>query len=352
MRELEMWKEIEKLFSTYPAHIWLLTSGSTQAKIVGLHKKAFLASADAVNQHLKATQNDVWINALPIFHVGGLAIYARAYLSSSRLIPYLEKWCPQSFQKLLAESLGTLTALVPAQVYDLVFNNLYSPKNLRAVIVGGGAIEPSLYEKARKLGWPLLPSYGLTECASQVATAKLESLQQEEFPSLEILSHISLKISPEGNICLSSPALLSAYATLEQGKICLTTPITNDWFTTQDRGILTGNCLSVLGRTGDFIKIGGENVDFGHLEKIFEEIKLQLAIDFDIALGAIPDARLGHAVHLFTTKHNIFSIQEQFDAKVMPYERIRKVQIVDSIPRSPLGKILKSKLSQLAKVRD
>ncbi len=84
----------------YPAHIWLMTSGSQQTKLVALSKKALLTSAQAVNQHLQSTSLDIWINPLPTFHVGGLGIWARAYLSGAIVHPYLEKWSPHLFTEM------------------------------------------------------------------------------------------------------------------------------------------------------------------------------------------------------------------------------------------------------------
>jgi acyl-coenzyme A synthetase/AMP-(fatty) acid ligase len=40
------------------------------------------------------------------------------------------------------------------------------------------------------------------------------------------------------------------------------------------------------------------------------------------------------------------TLQEQFDARVAPFERIRAVHRVDAIPRSPLGKLLRKKLAE------
>src|SRR5207253_1068669 len=92
------------------------------------------------------------------------------------------EWNPARTVKKWKDRKVTLTSLVPTQVFDLVSANLTAPKNLRAAVIGGGALDPSLYLKARELGWALLPSYGLTECASQVATASLDSLGKKEFP--------------------------------------------------------------------------------------------------------------------------------------------------------------------------
>lgn len=355
------WQTIPNLTQEFSAHIWLTTSGSMQAKLVALHKNAILASAQAVNQHLQASAKDVWINPLPIFHVGGLGICARAHLSGAAIYSFSEKWCPHRFQKMVSEKQGTLTSLVPTQVYDLVINRLAAPKSLRALIVGGGALQEPLYKEARELGWPLLSSYGMTECSSQIATSALNSLLEDSFPAMAVLPHVRVKIEENDRICISSPALLSAYASIEQDKICFSYPVTDGWYTSQDRGALVevvekprsfatnsvGPFLKLFGRIGDFIKIGGESVEMGGLEKILEEIKLQQRVSFDVVLAAVPDSRLGHAIHLFSTDTQIEALQRQYDSQVMPYERIRKVHIVPLIPRSPLNKVLKNELIKL-----
>lgn len=343
-QEKLMWEGESSLTNEFSGHIWLSTSGSQQTKLVALHKKAILASAQAVNEHLQTTASDRWINPLPLFHVGGLGIEARAHLKGAAVYAFSEKWSPQNFHQLITNKQGTLTALVPAQVYDLVIHKLTAPKGLRAVIVGGGALQESLYMQARELGWPLLPSYGLTECASQVATATLDSLLGSKFPELEILSHIQIKTDGMGTIRICSPSLLTAYAIHNQKKIKVVNPLVEGWFFTEDRGFLSGKTLKFSGRWGDFIKIGGESVELGRLEKILEEIKLQQKISFDVVLSAVPDSRLGHVIHLFSTDEKIKHLQAEYDQRVMPFERIRQVHIVSVIPRSPLNKVLKNEL--------
>jgi o-succinylbenzoate---CoA ligase len=345
-----LWEEV--LNQDFPGHIWLATSGSTQMKLVALRKQAFLASAQAVNLHLNATHEDSWINPLPLFHVGGLSIYARAHLSKSPVFSYEKKWDPQGFYDFLVQKKGTLTALVPTQVYDLVIRRLKAPAGLRAVIVGGGALEESLYGEARKLGWPLLPSFGMTECCSQVATASLQSLHRMEYPRMQILSHVTLKTDMDGRVSIKSPALLSAYAILENDKIAIKQPLQEGYFLTRDFADVKGDYITIRGRVDDFIKIAGENVEMARLEKILEELKLEQRIDFDAALVAMPDERLGHVVHFFVTSENYHDLRGQFDKRVMPYEKIRKVHVLEAIPRSPLNKVLRGECVRVASSRN
>jgi len=325
---------------SFKSHVWVSTSGTTSvAKWAALSKQAILCSANAVNRHLQVQPSDRWINPLPDFHVGGLGIWARSYLSGSSCIPFKAKWEADTFYEALQATQATLTSLVPAQVHDLVQLQYKSPVHLRAVVVGGGRMSDVLYQAARKLGWPLLPSYGLTECCSQVATAEICGATSR----LHILDHVEVRITSEGLITLKSPALLTAYALIaEEGKgTILTDPKQEGWYITNDRGILSGNYLEVLGRQDDMIKIGGENVDFAHLERILDNIKGS----HEMALVPIPDERLGNTVHLCVTGQSIDeNVVEQFNLRVLPYERIRKVHYVRELPKTLLGKLHRQKL--------
>lgn len=335
---------IKKATDRFKAHFFIASSGTTKQddddlKLVALSKSAILESAKAVNQHLHATSTDIWLNCLPHFHVGGLGILARATLTNSLVIS-LEKWDPKTFHELISAHSITLTSLVPAQVFDLSLHKLQAPKSLRAVVVGGGAINQQLYEKAVALGWPLLISYGLTECCSQVATSRPKS------QNLSALQHVEAKISPTGYLMLKSQSLLSSYIFVSPTQIKIIDPKVDGWFTTEDLATIDNSTLNILGRTSDFIKIGGEGVIFSQLEKRLEEIKLMKQITHDAALIAVEDDRLGFIVHLATTHPDCTSLVEDFNASVMPYERIRKTHLVDNIPRTVLNKLCKPALLQ------
>lgn len=345
-------------FSHLTGHVWMATSGSSgHRKLVALSKKAILASAAAVNQHLEVCSGDSWIQALPSFHVGGLAIWARASLSPISVRDYYSenRWNPQTFREAAQESKATLTALVPTQVYDLIECHLKAPSSLRAIVVGGGALSLSLYQKGRALGWNLLPSYGSTECASQVATASLDSLQSEENPELppmRLLPHWEAFIDSDGRICLKGPALLTGY--LEEEHSQFIDPKKEGWFQTEDVGKMIDQIyLEVYGRKTDFIKIGGESVDKIRLERILDHIKEKIQFRNEAILISVPDERLGVSLHLAVVKEGVISGGEEgkvggeevdsllaaFQAQVLPFERIRKVHLLKRIPRTELGKV-------------
>ncbi len=314
-------QRLESFVTPLPGHLWLATSGTTGSlKLTALSKRAMLASAAAVNRHLQSDSQDVWLCLLPTFHVGGLGIYARAFLSGARVVT---EWTRPS---------PTLASLVPAQVSDLVRARTPAPESLRAVVIGGGALSPSLYDEARALGWPLLPSYGMTECCSQVATATLLPLAPR--PSLVLLDHIQARIEEDGRLALRSEALFTGYAT-EEGFV---DPKTNGWFLTEDLATIEGRTLRVEGRRGDFVKIGGESVDLSRLDRILADLGA------DAAVVAIPDERLGHVIAVAIASADE-SIVEAFNARVFPFERARRVLRVAAIPRTPLGKIMRNRIA-------
>lgn len=337
----------------FKGHIWLTTSGSSGAlKWVGLSKNAFLASAKAVNDHLQSNSKDIWLNILPIFHVGSLSIWARGYLSGAKVAAPEPnwKWSPKSFVDEVIASQATCTSLVPTQVYDLVSQGFTAPQSLRAVIVGGGALHENLYFEAIAKGWKLLPSYGLTECASQVATADIGTWEHSRYPLLTPLNHVTLELNEEGFLNIKSPALLSAYIFVDKmGRGSIVDPKVDGWFTSEDKVSFEHGKIKHVTRGSLFVKIGGENVDLLRLENILEKIKLELSCQHDMALIAVPDERLGHVIHLAATEHdsNIIDIVERFSTQVLPFEKIRSVHKVDQIPRSPLGKVLRQPLTKL-----
>ena len=232
--------------------------------------------------------------------MGGLGILARAHLSGARVHQWDEaKWEARAFQAFLTETGAALTSLVPTQLHDLVQTGLPCPATLRAAVIGGGALSNELGRAARALGWPALPSYGLSECCSQVATAAVDSGAGEwaDSPPLLLLPHVSARADADGRIQIQSPALLTGYGLVDaDGTARFVDPKENGWFLTEDRGSVTGNVLTIAGRLGDFVKIGGESVDVARLNRLWERQGLAESV-----LIAVPDARLGAAIHLAAT---------------------------------------------------
>ncbi len=332
-------------------HIILSTSGSTnvkqnEVKWVALSKEAFLNSAEAVNKHLNCSSSDIILNTLPLFHVGGLSQFARAYTSKAKIINLYHKeykWDVNHFVGILAQEKITLTSLVPTQAFDIVKNNLQAPKYLKNIVIGGGFLSEILYKKLKHLGWNILPSYGMTECCSQIATAQNELQWENGIPGLKILEHNKIKINNE-LISITSSSLLTSYIFQENNNFTIVDPKKNDDFYTTDRGYIKDNFIYILGRNDDIIKIKGELVNLSKLQTYIEELCQECVI-----LGQ-PHERNEHSLQAVFSKKieaNVANeIVELFNKNVLPFEKISSLFFVDHIPRTELGKIKKKEIQQ------
>lgn len=356
--ELSQLQDLAQKFQQ-PGHIWIASSGSSasatnSSKLIALSKKAFLASAKAVNEHLQVSSKDIWIQTLPRFHVGGLSIEARGFLASNQIIKGLkdEKWDPDFYCQAVEGEQATLSALVATQVFDLVHAKKKAPLSLRAVVVGGSSLSQSLYESAMDLGWPLLPSYGMTECCSQIATASLISLRTRK-PQLNLLSHIQAKISSDHYLMVKSASLLTGFAQLQNGIATWIDPKIDGWYQAQDLCELRNGVLTPLGRGSDFVKIKGEGVNLQKLQEILETESQRLVPDdwLSLALLVLPDERAQNQICLAyqgqnLTESDLKVLIEKFNQRVAPFERITASRRVTEIPRTALGKVAQGKLKE------
>lgn len=352
---------LENLFKTYSpghsAHLWLTSSGTTGEaghswRLVSLSKRAFLVSAGAVNDHLTVVSKDRWFHPLPDFHVGGLGIRARAFSSDSEVIPYsgkTEKWSPQNCYRELSESRATLTSLVPTQLFDFCAAGLSAPKNLRAVLIGGAALAPGLYSRARSLGWPILTTYGFTECCSQVATAALESLSTTEdgvLPFLKIMSHVEVRENAAGCLQVKSEALLTGFAIQDKSGVSWQDPKREGWFDTQDIGLVSKGYLSILSRSDQRLKISGEFVDLQRLNQILEDLRAERGIREDAVIAAKSDDRRGHYLRLVFDRHlpTPEALLADLNERLPPLAKVTELSPVDQVPRNALGKLMYKQL--------
>jgi o-succinylbenzoate---CoA ligase len=351
--------EIERQLPRLDAHVWVATSGTSsqvpgRVRWVALSKQAFLASARAVNEHLAGAASDVWAHALPVFHVGGLAIVARAHLSGARVVAAVDqRWDAGAFRDVVAASGATLSALVPSQIHDLVEARLVSPPSLRAIVVGGARLEPSLYRAARERGWPCLPCYGLTETCSQVATASLESLTTDDYPAaVPTLRHAEIRAGDDQRLSISAASLLTCYAELGDVGARAWDPKRDGWFDTEDLGRTENGLVEVLGRLSESVKVLGEMVSLPRVEEVAWRWAAQQGMRglpwFDLAVVARQHGRLGHELVLAIAapalpderRAEIESTLAAFCRDtLLPFERIQRVAWLESIPRTPLGKV-------------
>lgn len=334
-----------------PGLVFFRTSGSSgEPKWIGLSRRALLASAAAVNRHLGVGSSDVWALALPLEHVGGFGVAARAWQAGCRLELFGRKWRAPDFARWLGGVGATHLSLVPTQVHDLVAAGLRAPASLRAVVVGGGALAVATGRAARDLGWPVLASYGMTEAASQIATQGLEVLEAPYVAEpLDLLPCWDARVEDDGRIAIRGEALFAGRL-LRDGDRWKYEERRGEWFATSDLGVADGRSLRLRGRADTRVKILGELVD-----PLAVEAGLAARIAGGIAVLAVADERAGHRLVLVreaaTDPAEVAAAVAAYHAECPGFRRIGGVVEVAAIPRGPLGKPLRGELARIAGLR-
>jgi len=258
----------------------MYTSGSSSAPKMAAHSiDNFLYSALGSNEALALSDTDSWLLSLPLFHVGGIAILFRIFLSAGSVVitelPFLDS---------LYQFPVTHVSMVPTQLYRLVQNKPQSiPSSIKSILVGGAPIGLDLFEKISHLGINILPTYGMTEMSSQVTMA-----HPKDSSSGVALPYREIRISEEGEILVRGKTLFLGYL---QNKTNLHCPLNDTWFATKDLGKIDENGnLRVLGRKDNMFISGGENI---HPETIEREL-LTLPGIIQAFVIAIEDKEFGH----------------------------------------------------------
>ncbi|MFZ0391537.1 MAG: AMP-binding protein, partial [Calditrichia bacterium] len=150
----------------------IFTSGSTSTPKAVLHTIGnHYYSAAGSNQNIRVQPGDRWLLSLPLYHAGGLGILFRClYGGGAVAVPEPE----QTLENSLSQLNPTHISLVPTQLLRLLKmpGSIENLQKMKAILVGGGVIPPSLIRRAASLQLPLFCSYGSSEMASQVTATR------------------------------------------------------------------------------------------------------------------------------------------------------------------------------------
>lgn len=312
----------------------LFTSGSEGTpKAVALSRRAFAAAATASARRLGWREGDRWLLALPPAHVGGVSILTRC-LAARKTVVLAPSQDPEELWWVMEHHRVTLVSLVPAQLARLLAARPGSPPpSLRAVLVGGGPCPAGLLAEGRGRGWPLLPTYGLTEACSQVATVAPD---EEPVGSGRPLEGVDVRVR-DGIIQLRGPTLLDGY--VHEGTV---RPAVDEegWFSTSDVGELDGQGrLHVLGRRDDIIITGGEKVAPAEVEEVLRACP---GVAAALVVG-VPDDTWGEVVGALVVAGSLQqsegdALRRTLAARLAPFKRPRRVRWVAELPLTEAGK--------------
>jgi O-succinylbenzoic acid--CoA ligase len=306
----------------------LFTSGTTGSpKPVVLSHGNHAASALASAWSLGVSPEDRWLCVLPLFHVGGLAILTRSAVYGT-VADVHERFDADRAAAALAGGETTLVSLVPTMFRRILDAGLDAAPSLRAILLGGAAAPRDLLARAGELGLRVVRTYGMTETASQVATAPGERAGAQALPGAK------LRIGDGDEVLVRGPMVARA-AIGPDG-----------WLHTGDRGRLDGDgLLHVLGRLDDVIVTGGEKVTASEVEGAL----LSHPAVAEAAVAGIPDADWGEVVTAWVVsapgaESSAAELIEHCRARLAGFKLPKEVRFLPAMPRSPAGKVVRSRL--------
>ncbi len=328
----------------------VFTSGSTgRPRGAVLSHAAMRASSEAHAAVFGWHEDDRWLLSLPTAHVGGLMIVVRSLLAR-RTIVLGGRASSRSFDaedalRTIDRHGVTLLSVVPTMLGRLLSGREEgAPASLRAVLVGGAPAPPALMARARRRGWPVFATYGLTEACSQVATERPRAALGgvgEPLPGVEV--RIASRDGDAGSIRIRGAVLFDGYLGSEPDA-SLDRPFDADgWFDTGDLGALDDSGgLRVPGRRSDRILSGGENVDPAEVEAAVVEWPGASAA----CVVGVKDEEWGERVAAvvagsrdFDAAGGLPALEEHLRGRLAGFKRPRRWKVVERLPAAPSGKV-------------
>lgn len=356
-----------------PSETLIRTSGSGGTpRAVRLDPDNHRASARATTRRMKLVAEDRLAASLSFAHVGGVALIWRAAASGARLVTAGDRFEPTEWNRLIDTGRVTVASVVPVALRRLLDDRgeRSPPPGFRGVLVGGAACPASLIERAFDAGFPVWSTYGLTEAASQVATAPPERVRRKPGGVGRPLSGTEVCPGPDGELLVRGPTVMRGY--LEQagrGRPAVTAEsiagrerlpataestagrLTEDgWLHTGDAGYLDEDGdLWISGRLDNRILTGGETVGPQEIEACL----VSHPAVREAAVVGLPDEEWGERVvavvrlepgcRVETAELDAFARENLSGGR-----RPRGWLVVRELPRTANGKLDRAATRQLA----
>lgn len=300
----------------------IATSGSTGAPKGVIHTHASAKHhAQMVAQRLQSDERDHWWLCLPAAHIGGFGILSRAIHIGHRVS--VGTHVDESALSQAIEEGATHTSVVPTLL------KRYSFSDWRTVLVGGA--------RSGSLPTNAISTYGLTETHGGIVY------------NGRALDGVEIRLR-SGRVFVRTPSMARS---LRHGPI----PVSDGWLDTGDLGVIDGvhqdgmlgdRSLRIEGRSDDLIVTGGNKV----WPYVVEQRLLEHPLVADVVVRGQSDAEWGSLVHAWVVPSRsavpptLVALREHIKETLPAYYAPRRLTIVETVPRSALGKPLIAHLPQ------
>jgi len=302
------------------------TSGSTGVpKRMRVEKCRMMNSARITCDFLGLKKGDTALLCMSTDYIAGKMMVVRAIERGLRLITVEPSGHPLAMQKGLPSCID-FVAMVPLQVY----NSLQVPeererlRNIRHLIIGGGAIDEGLQAALRDFPNAVWSTYGMTETLSHIALRRLNGVDATDWYTP--FEGVSLSQTEDGCLVIDAPAV-------HDGKL-----VTNDIAELRADG-----SFRILGRKDNVICSGGIKIQMEEVERL---LRPHLSIPYVITRAK--DERLGEMVVLLMEGGNADEVKAVCE-KVLPrYWQPRRFIVLDHLPLTETGKPARAEAERIA----
>ncbi|KAJ0709385.1 putative acid--thiol ligase [Helianthus annuus] len=319
---------------------------------------------DGENPNLWIHSEDVLMCVLPLFHIYSLNSILLCGLRAGAAILIMQKFDIVPFLELIEKYKVTIGPFVPPIVLAIANNeevvDKYDLSSMRTVMSGAAPLGKELEDMVRrkfpnaKLG----QGYGMTEAGPVLAMCLAFAKEPYEIKSgacgtvvrnaeMKIVdpeTGLSLPRNQRGEICIRGDQIMKGY--LNDPESTKTTIDSDGWLHTGDIGLIDDDDeLFIVDRLKELIKYKGFQVAPAELEALLlthpEISDVAVVPMVNEAAGEVPVAFVVKTKDSIVTEDDI----KQFVHKqVVFYKRINRVFFIDTIPKSPAGKILRKEL--------
>ena len=335
-------------------------SSGTTGRSKGVMLTHFSMTAN-IRQCLAAgmlVESDRVLAALPFFHIYGMVLILGLGLYQGATLYTMPRFDLEVFLRAIQDRKITYAPCVPPIVLALAKHPLidqFDLSSLRLIGCGAAPIAAStLLSCAERLKCSVTQGYGMTEASG--ATHLNAPLHPEKAISIgppvpnceakviDIISGTALGPNEHGEICVRGPNIMLGYLNLPDATA--QSIDAEGWYHTGDIGYADEEgYFFVVDRLKELIKYSGYQVAPAELEAVLVS---HPAIS-EAAVIPSPDEEHGEIPKAFVVRKGELSEQDVMDyvaARVAPFKKVRLVEFIDQIPKSPTGKILRRELRE------
>jgi acyl-CoA synthetase (AMP-forming)/AMP-acid ligase II len=298
--------------------------------------------------------DDVVIGCLPFFHIYGMSVIMNQGLRAGATTVTMPRFDLEQFLELMEKHAVTRAYVVPPIALALAKHPAVEEHDLSAlktIMSGAAALGGELSEQvADRVGALVIQGYGLTETSP--VTHQIHPERENRPGSIgQVLPGTECRIVdtesgddvPEGErgeILIRGPQVMRGY--LNNAEATAATVDRDGWLHTGDIGVADPDgYFKIVDRLKELIKYKGYQVAPAELEALLvthPEVS-------DVAVIGVPDEECGEL-----PKAYVVPARDELDAdalmdwvgeQVSPQKRVRLVETVEEIPKSPSGKILR-----------